>query len=177
MRRGFSLVELGIVIAVIAVLAAVVIFGRGFISSARITKAVDAANTARKAGSTFAGLNGGVVRAAGDQLQNLSQRGLIPTVPVGQAWTISGDPGTPDAIAVQEIHFQQLPRGTQASNAIRLQIRFPSQTMAQDYVLAVQNDNNFAVGTINGQQCQAAGIAGALPAVPASGVVQSCFFL
>lgn len=177
-RRGFSLVELGIVIAVIAVLAAVVIFGRGFISAARVTKAVDASNTARKAASTFAGTSGGAFRAtAANQLNIFADRGLLPPVPAGGAWTVSGDPGSPDAIAVQGLFIGQLARGTQQSNIIRMQIQFPNNTMAVDYVSSVQNDNNFSgAGNVAGTACQAGGIAGALPAV-AGNVVQACFFL
>ncbi len=170
MRRGFSLVELGIVIAVIAVLAAVVIFGRGFISAARITKAVDAANTARKAASTFAGTSGGAFRPnANSQLQVLSDRGLLPPVAAG-AWTVSGDPNSPDAIAVTGLFLGQSLRGTQNSNVIRLTIVFPSITMAQDYMSSVQNDNNFATGNVVNVACTAAGGANAA-------TVQSCFWL
>jgi hypothetical protein len=98
-------------------------------------------------------------------------------VPAGGAWTVSGDPGSPDAIAVQGLFIGQLARGTQQSNIIRMQIQFPNNTMAVDYVSSVQNDNNFnGAGNVAGTACQAGGIAGALPTVPGN-VVQACFFL
>lgn len=53
-RRGFSLVELGIVIAVIAVLAAVVIGGMGFANAAKKSRAVDQVLTIRKAAREYA---------------------------------------------------------------------------------------------------------------------------
>jgi prepilin-type N-terminal cleavage/methylation domain-containing protein len=58
-QAGFTLIELGIVIAVIAILAAVVIVGRGFINSAKVSKAVDQVDVMRKAVSTIGGARGG----------------------------------------------------------------------------------------------------------------------
>ncbi len=112
-----------------------------------------------------------------NQLNIFSDRGLLPPLQAGGAWTVSGDPGTPDAITVQGLFIGQIARGTQQSNIIRLQIQFPNQTMAVDYVSSVQNDNNFSgAGTVAGTACQAGGAGGALPAV-AGTVVHSCFFL
>jgi prepilin-type N-terminal cleavage/methylation domain-containing protein len=53
-RRGFSLVEMGIVIAVISVLVAVVIGGMGFANSAKKSKAVDQVLMIRKAAREYA---------------------------------------------------------------------------------------------------------------------------
>jgi prepilin-type N-terminal cleavage/methylation domain-containing protein len=174
MRRGFSLVELGIVIAVIAVLAAVVIFGRGFIQSARVTKAVDACNTVRKAGSTFAGVQGGVVRGAGNRIQALVDRGLLPALGAGGAWVVSGDGDAANSILINEIEFGQLNRGTAQSNAVRVRVTFPSAIMASDFIEAIRNDTNYvAAGGTIGQACTVLAPGG----TAGSGTVEACFFL
>jgi type II secretory pathway pseudopilin PulG len=51
---GFTIVEMGIVIAVIAILAGVVITGMGFFRAAKQRAAVDLISTLRKAGSQYA---------------------------------------------------------------------------------------------------------------------------
>lgn len=174
-RRGFSLIELGIVIAVISVLAAVVIFGRGFILAARVTKAVDASNTLRKAASTFAGLNGGSLQnfSTTSQLTALSQRALIPPLPAGQtSWTVSGAAGTPDAIAITDVRFGQTAGASGQGNAIAIRITTPTAAMAQDVLRAVTDDKNLIT---NGPTV---GLACANPTVPITGTtVVLCFFL
>lgn len=69
--RGFSLVELGIVIAVMAVLVGVVIGGMGFANAAKRSKALDQVLTLRKAAREYAmrhqnGLSYGVSTAQND---------------------------------------------------------------------------------------------------------------
>lgn len=78
--RGFSLVELGIVIAVIAVLAGVVIGGAGYFRAAKQRTAVDLVGTIRKAASQYAlrhskGLAYGRSASQNDP-QNVTMRGL-----------------------------------------------------------------------------------------------------
>jgi prepilin-type N-terminal cleavage/methylation domain-containing protein len=53
-QAGFSLIELGIVIAVIAVLAGVVIFGKGYLDAAKKKAAVDLVLAIRSAGQQYA---------------------------------------------------------------------------------------------------------------------------
>jgi prepilin-type N-terminal cleavage/methylation domain-containing protein len=53
-QAGFSLIELGIVIAVIAVLTGVVIFGKGYLDAAKKKAAVDLVQAIRAAGQQFA---------------------------------------------------------------------------------------------------------------------------
>jgi prepilin-type N-terminal cleavage/methylation domain-containing protein len=174
-RRGFSLIELGIVIAVIAVLAAVVVFGRGFILAARVTKAVDASNTIRKAASTFAGVNGGALtNSTASQLVALSQRGLIAPLPTGTTtWTVSGSAGSTDAVTVTDIRLGQITGTSGAGNAVLIRITTPTPSMAQDILTAVKDDKNIVPGgvTLGGGTCQNP------TAAVAAAVVSICFFL
>jgi prepilin-type N-terminal cleavage/methylation domain-containing protein len=84
-QRGFSLIELGIVIAVIAVLTTVVLVGRGFILSARTSKVVEALDSIAKSNKVYAGQFGGVFPTTdNDIMNNLSTRMLLPA---GNGWT------------------------------------------------------------------------------------------
>lgn len=171
--RGFSLIELGIVIAVIAVLAAVILFGRGFILAARVTKAVDASNTVRKAASTVAGLSGGSLGgvAPQNQLQMLSTRSLIPALPQNNPpWTVSGTANSPDAIVMTDVRFGMI--GNPAANAVLIRYTFPTVSMAQDLWTAVRDDRNHITApgsTIGGQACDVT--------PPSSAAVSVCFAL
>lgn len=159
-EAGFSLIELGIVIAVIAVLATVVIMGRGFIMASRVTKAVEATNTVRKAGATYVGLQGGQVDAStANELGNLRSRGLIPAEnPTGQVrWIVSGAVNN-NEFSVAEVRFGPFtPPGGVAENAVGMRINTPQPAQAQDVYNSMRKDNNFiATGaTVGGfgQQC------------------------
>ena len=143
--RGFSLIELGIVIAVIAVLAAVVIFGRGFIAAGRITKAVEAMNTIRKSASTYAGLQGGALKAStASELPTLTARSLLPVLGQNGAWTVSGTPGTPDSISITNLRFGQ----NGVNNAVAITVTTPNPAMAQDVINATANDNNLILNGV-----------------------------
>lgn len=59
--RGFSLIELGIVIAAIAVLASIVLMGSGYLNAARSRNAIEMVATLRQAAKQFAARrNGGL---------------------------------------------------------------------------------------------------------------------
>src|SRR5688572_12088138 len=78
-QRGFTLIELGIVIGVIAVLAMVVLVGRGFMESERVSKVVEAVNAVQKSVKVYVGHSAGTFRAAEPALLNsLQSRALIP---------------------------------------------------------------------------------------------------
>ena len=84
-EQGFSLIELGIVIGVIAILITVVAVGQGFILTSRVTKAVDAVDVIRKATSTISGTGGGQfpTNSTANEMGGLQTRGFIPASP----WT------------------------------------------------------------------------------------------
>ena len=179
--RGFSLIELGIVIAVIAVLAAVVIFGRGFILAGRVTKAVEASNTIRKSASTYAGLLGGSLRGqppATSQLNTLQARSLVPALNNG-VWFVSGSTAAAaDAIRLTDVRFGQIvnPANNQISNAVAVRYDTPNGSLPADIYSAVQDDTNLVRNgaTIDGSQACAG--PNAVPTIPASSV-WICFFL
>ena len=79
-QRGFSLIELGIVVAVIAILATVVLVGRGFLESSRVSKMVEVIDTIAKGTAVYAGTNGGEIPTAPvNYLNALELRALVPT--------------------------------------------------------------------------------------------------
>jgi type II secretory pathway pseudopilin PulG len=146
------LIELGIVIAVIAVLAAVVTFGRGFIAASRVSKAVEGMATIRKAGATYAGLQGGTFAKASTQSEvaKLQARSLIPKLATDAAneWTISGS-GT-SAFKVTGVWFDQLQTGT----AVAIVVSAPEQVGAEDLFNSVGVDPTFlSSGAVAGQTC------------------------
>lgn len=173
--RGFSLIELGIVIAVIAVLAAVVIYGRGFIAASRVTKAVEGMDTIRKSASTFAGLQGGSLSGiTGPQLPVLSARSLLPALSAGNVWTVSGTASAPDSVSISDVRFGQLLNTQgQPTNVVAIQVQTPLGTMPQDVWTAVSTDSSLYRGGlgVDGFVCGTA-----LPAVSADHVI-ICFFL
>lgn len=77
--RGFTLIELGIVIGVIAVLATIVIVGRGFLVQSRVSKVIEAVDNVQKAAKVYAGTSAGILRnTGGNLLTDLFDRNLIP---------------------------------------------------------------------------------------------------
>ncbi len=148
--RGFSLIELGIVIAVIAVLAAVVIFGRGFISAGRVSKTVEGFNAVRKAGATLAGLRGGSfsgdARSQGNEINGLGRRGLLSLKnPSDNTWTMAGTTGDQGTeFCAEDIRFDSVNVGSNVGvNAVVVRLRAPDGTAAEDVWTSVMNDKNF----------------------------------
>ena len=92
-EKGFTLIELGIVVAVIAILATVVLFGRGFLTSAGTSKGIEAINSIRKAAATYNGVTGGNgAMDAADCLNDLAERELLPpaALTASQPWVVGG---------------------------------------------------------------------------------------
>lgn len=155
--KGFSLIELGIVIAVIAVLAAVVIFGRGFIAAGRVSKTVEGFNTIRKAGTTLAGLRGGSFK---DPLQDsvinsMGKRGLLALESeTASQWTMAGSGAT--AFIATNINFATLANvgGNTGVNAVAIALKAPDQVAAEDVWYSVEKDQNLirtpaVIGSLN----------------------------
>ena len=84
--KGFTLIELGIVVAAISLLASGVMAGKGFMDAAKITKAVDAVDKTRLAVETYVARRGGVWQESefleqGDYFTALTDRHLVPEMP------------------------------------------------------------------------------------------------
>lgn len=80
--RGFTLVELGIVVGVISILASSVLAGQGFIRAARINSIAHEITNIRKAIAVYAGRRGGTLPYDNrgqneDLIQQLTDRNLI----------------------------------------------------------------------------------------------------
>ena len=74
--KGFTLVELGIVIGVMAVLATGVLLGHGFAQASKVTKAAQGVQHLKKATVNYVGRRGGEVDA-NTALTDLARRQLI----------------------------------------------------------------------------------------------------
>lgn len=142
-ERGFTLIELGIVIAVIAVLATVVLMGRGFIDASRQTKLVEALDAVQKAASTVAGLQGGTLTTStANEMGGLNTRVLIPS---GAPWTVS------TGFQITDVRFQAAAAGV--ANRVLIRSLVPSATAGLDFVTAASRSQNFVgdgstVGTL-----------------------------
>jgi prepilin-type N-terminal cleavage/methylation domain-containing protein len=135
-ERGFTLIELGIVIAVIAVLATVVLMGRGFINSSRTTKAVEALATVRKGASTIAGLQGGTIAVStANEMAGLQARALVPGA--GGTWTVSG--AGANGYIIQDVRFGQ----DANQNAVAIRVQTPDVNFMRDIVQGASTDPNF----------------------------------
>lgn len=106
-ERGFTLVELGIVIGVIAILTTTVFVGRGFINSSRMGATLQQVDSVRKAGRAWAKrANGGISFAGiamGPGPNTIVGQDLLsapPTTPWGTPIAIQADPVDPTFVLI-----------------------------------------------------------------------------
>ncbi len=85
--RGFTLLELGMVIAVIAVLSTVILMGRGYFDIAKVGTTVELVDSIRRAGRLWSERNRGGVSFAGIDLNAITS-GATPLLrpPLQTPW-------------------------------------------------------------------------------------------
>ena len=120
-EKGFTLIELGIVVAVISVLAAVVMAGSGFVSTGKLGKAVEGVNTLKKASMAFAGRMGGEFPSDPAGLSVLETRGLITELNDG-VWEMAPGYNVTD-LALSHAN---------GTNEIVMTVTFPDLASGQD---------------------------------------------
>lgn len=126
---GFSLIELGIVVAVIAVLATVVIMGRGYTAAARVTKANELVNVTQRAITIYANA-GNDGSAVGVTLATLRERQLLGTD------TCAGEAGG-HQICVDGVW------GTISTYTVLIKCSPEAHNACQDVCLAAQSDPSY----------------------------------
>jgi prepilin-type N-terminal cleavage/methylation domain-containing protein len=145
-QKGFTLIELGIVIAVIAILATVVLVGKGFIASSKVSKGVECLNAARIGASTYVGTQGGTVGTnAADLTTTLSSRSLM-SFQCGPGLSISSTTGVMAQNA--QVAFQMNCKDSAGQ---------PDPTTCQDISTNAGKDPNFVgppnTSTVAGETC------------------------
>ena len=139
-QEGFTLIELGIVVAVIAVLATSIIIGKGMINSSKLAKATDGIDTIKKAVVILAGRQGGEVPATNNILPTLGNRELIKLH--GNVVRLAGE------------QFQatnvELKKGSHAQpEQMILRIKIPDSTLSEDLHTALAKDSHYYSNTSN----------------------------
>ena len=87
--RGFTLIELGIVIGVMAILATVVLMGKGFIDSAKQTKAMQTINSLISASRTYAKQENGGVSYDNVTIDAMATANILPSATVENPWNLT----------------------------------------------------------------------------------------
>ena len=131
-EKGFTLIELGIVVAVIAILATVVLMGSGFVSSSRLAKAVEGVDVLKKASINYAGRVGGTFPTTAANLVALESRNLIDSLEDG-AWKMA--PG----YKVTDLSLSYV----DGKNEMVMTISFPDLVSGQDLYSNLSEDPGF----------------------------------
>ena len=136
-QKGFTLIELGIVVAVIAILASAVLVGQGFIESSRTAKATQGVHTLKKAVINYAGLKGGKLSADATGLTQLANRNLIQVDAAGNL-QLAG--------TKVEVSKVELMPGTTTPEQMVITIELQSATMSDDIHSILAQDPHYYTG-------------------------------
>ena len=135
-QEGFTLIELGIVVAIIALLSTSVLLGKGFIDASKISRAAEAVEKTRIAVETYIGRNGGNWEMVEYLEYNglatkLVDRKLVPEMP----WQVG-------AIEIDLVAYTTITN----HDAVYVRGRGPQQSIAH-MMVQLQNQKHFLNGT------------------------------
>ena len=142
-QEGFTLIELGIVVAVIAVLAVSVMVGQGFIQSSHMSKATQGIHMLKKSVVNYAGLQGGEMpdqAGALTELENLNYIRLDDGI-----LSLAGN-----KFIVSDLELKE--GSTSAPEQMIIQIEVPSGALSTLLHAALQKDPHYYTG---GDDCTA----------------------
>jgi hypothetical protein len=111
-----------------------------------VSKTVEAVNTIRQAGASYAGLQGGtVIPSTASELAALGKRGLLPVTTA--TWVIAGAGSAGDTFTITDVQFDV----SGNSNVVSIGVSTPATEQATDVYNSYRNDPNLLkAGTFGG---------------------------